>query len=172
MTAHNPTAPLPNHMRRYDIATVGLLLLAVTVYFSYAHLRDFAWQLKAHMEFEPVEAVIVESTVHSTGGGHSVGQEELFQPHVVYRYELDRHEYRSERIFFGAGGWRDKQWAETLIRGYPEGAHVTAYIDDENRHMSVLDRRRPESGVLVYMLPLTAASVAAMVFGLRKHIRH
>lgn len=170
MNAHNPTAPLPNHMRRYDIATVGLLLLAATVYFSYAHLRDFAWQLKAHMQFEPVEAVVLESTVHSTAS-REPSREELFQAHVLYRYTLDGVDYRSDRIYFGAGGWRDRHTAEGLIRGYPEGAHVTAYIDNEFRHMSVLDRRKPASGVLVYMLPLTAASVAAMVFGLRKHIR-
>jgi uncharacterized protein DUF3592 len=170
LTVQNPTAPLSNHMRRYDIATVGLLLLAATVYFSYAHLRDFAWQLKAHMRFESVDAVIVESTVHSTGS-HGAATE-LYQPHVVYRYSLDGVDYNGERLYFGSGGWRDRHAAEAMIRGYPEGAHVTAYIDDEDRHMAVLDRRRPESGVLIYMLPLTAASVAAMVFGLRKHIKH
>jgi len=157
-------------MRRYDVASVGLLLMAATVYLTYAHLWAFAWQLKAYTTFVPVPATIVESVVRSTGNPRS-SEAEMFQPHIVFHYRLDGQDYESERHYFGGGGWRDRSAAEAVVARYPVRSQVMAYVDDDHRSMAVLDRRRPESGVLLYLLPITAISMSLLAYGLRKRIK-
>ncbi|HZE91355.1 MAG TPA: DUF3592 domain-containing protein, partial [Rhizobacter sp.] len=116
-------------MRRYDVASVGLLLMAATVYLTYAHLWAFAWQLKAYTTFVPVPATIVESVVRSTGNPRS-SEAEMFQPHIVFHYRLDGQDYESERHYFGGGGWRDRSAAEAVVARYPVRSQVMAYVDD------------------------------------------
>jgi hypothetical protein len=166
----NPSAPLPDHLRRYDITTIGLLLLAATVYLAYPHLWAFKWQLKAHTRFVPVPAVIVESTLRST---HEVETPdlEMYQPNIVFRYRVDGHDHESDRVYFGSGGWRDRAAAQAVVEQYPAGHRVTAYVDEDERTMAVLDRRRPDAGALLYLLPMTALSLAALSYGMHKRTR-
>jgi len=128
-------------MRRYDVASVGLLLMAATVYLTYAHLWAFAWQLKAYTTFVPVPATIVESVVRSTGNPRS-SEAEMFQPHIVFHYRLDGQDYESERHYFGGGGWRDRSAAEAgLVERVGNGKRQAFGSSDEL--WAFLTDRRP-----------------------------
>ncbi len=144
----------------------GVLVLAAALYFLYAALWSFGWQWRAHSSFVPVQATVVSATVYTRGGDRTT-HGPSFRPHVVYRFQHDGRDFQSDRYFFTGEGWADADAAAATVARYVPGSVVEAYVDATDPQRSVLDRSRPRPGVLLFLLPFTAAGVALVVYGMR-----
>jgi hypothetical protein len=158
--------PSSNGTRRYEVAAVGLVMLLAAIYFAYATLWSYVWQLQAYSSFVPVTAAVLESSVGSSGSSATThGQS--FSPHIVYHYNVAGTEYESDRYFFAGAGW-DRSSAEATVARFSPGTLVQAYVDAGSPTRAVLDRSKPKLGALLYAGPFGLLALAAVVYGLRK----
>ena len=165
MPARMPEPDTPRRSRP-EIVVAGVLVLAAAAYFLVAALSAFVWQWRAHGSFVPVQATVVSATVY-TRDGDRTAHGPSYRPHVVYSYQRDGVDYRSDRYFFSGPGWADADAAAATVARFVPGTVVEAYVDAADPQRAVLDRSRPQAGALLFLVPWAAAGAALVVYGAR-----
>lgn len=106
--------------------------------------------------WQPVPCEILSSGVRS----HSSDDGVTYSVEVLYRYELDGREYRSNRYQFMGGSSSGYESKADAVAKIPAGAEVTCYVDPDDSFEAVLERGFT-SDYLFGLIPLLFALVGA-----------
>lgn len=143
----------------------GLIWSIVVSYFSYGLALSYIAQIRASRAFQPVDATVLSSRVH-TGRAGPRGLA-VYSPIISYRYVVQGTTYESTNYaFMGKSPSLDE--ALSIVDQYPPGVRVVAYYDPKHPSQAVLDRTEPPLGLpaLVIVL-LWGFGVAVLVIGFR-----
>jgi hypothetical protein len=116
----------------------------------------------------PVPAVVESSRVRS----HSDSDSTTYSPDVLYRYEFNGREYRSNRydIMGGSSGGYDAK--RRIVDGMPRGARVTAFVNPADPTRAVIVRGFTWD-MLVLAVPVlfVVGGLLGVFFSLRAAVR-
>lgn len=147
---------------------IGLAFVAITGYLIYSHYVIVATSVA-------VDATVLESEigVGDTTPGEAGGQATF--PQVEYRYTYEGQTYTSTNICPGHGtgcyGPQTEDNARKVIRNYPEGERITAYVDPEDPSRAHLDHGSVPlvyygvAAMSLFMLVASLLNVVSIVLG-------
>ena len=128
--------PSDRGSRRYEVAAVGFVMLLFAIYFGYATLWSYVWQLRAHSSFVPVTAEVIESSVGTRGTAATTHGQSFF-PHI---FTATTSLVRTTRVITtssrAAAGW---------IAPLQRPRRLTSALDLAWRHTSMLTVPRVQS---------------------------
>lgn len=136
---------------RWEGLFFAALLFLFNGYITFAVVRSYRDQVRAHNTFKPVPAVVLESKVQRVSGHRG---SDSFHPYVRYTYEVAGEQYEADRFFFLGIGYNDYAEAQNVVESYPPGASVTVYYDPTAPEVAVLDNSLPS------VLPFLIAGVS------------
>ena len=75
----------------------------------------------------------------------SSGSTTMYRPLIEYTYEINGQNYQSDRIAYSSNSFStsDKWQIKTLIRQYPIGKVVNAFVDSKNLEVAYLIEKSP-----------------------------
>ncbi|RME13857.1 MAG: DUF3592 domain-containing protein [Ardenticatenia bacterium] len=144
----------------------GLLFL-FNAYFTFALVRSYRAQVRAHNSFEPISATVLESKVQRVSGDRG---SDSFHPYVRYIYEVAGTQYESDTFSFLGTGYNDYTAAQRALENYHPGAIITVYYDPTSPEISVVDNSLP-AGIMPLLLIaglalFWSANAAALLYAL------
>lgn len=107
-------------------------------------------------EWMPVDAVVVSSRIRT----HHGDDDTTYSPDVLYRYQVNGREYRSNRFGFvnGSGGY-DR--ARAASARFTPGTHFTAYVNPADPTDAVIERGLTPD-MFVLLVPLVFMAVGGI----------
>lgn len=140
--------------------TVGLLvgffgiffLVGAGLFFPFFLLP--ALRVVEAQSWREVPCIIVSSDVRS----HSSDDGVTYSIDVVYRYEVDGREHRSNRYQFMGGSTSGYDGKAEVVAGIPAGAETTCYVDPDDPFEAVIERGFT-TDYLFGLLPLAFAAI-------------
>jgi len=122
---------------------IGLGIFCLLVLLSPCWIVLMYWNLVRKSKNWPVvTGEVISSRLKREGLSHEGEQEELWCPHVEYRYSALGHTHTSTRIISGGKlRYSDQEKARTFAGKHQVGSNVTVFYDPRNAESSVLERR-------------------------------
>lgn len=150
---------------RWAIALFSGVFLVVGAGAFYAIGVRPALKLLAARDWREVGCTVVSSEVRSHRGDDST----TYSVYILYAYEVDGREFRSDRYDFMGGSSSGYEGKAEVVARYPPGSPARCFVDPANPGEAVLDRQF--RGVyLLGLLPLlfVAAGFGGLLYALRK----
>jgi hypothetical protein len=107
-----------------------------------------AWMMLKALSWAAVPCVIEHSGLASFPGNKTT----TYSVEVLYRYEFDGREYRSDRYDFFPGSSSGRESKAAAVRARPVGSQTTCFVDPEHPHEAVL-HRGPSAMMWLGVLP-------------------
>ena len=117
------------------VAFFALFFVMGTVIFYFLTLRPLLGVLAAR-DWVPTPCTVVSSRVQTHRGDDST----TYRIDILYSYEFDGREHRSNRYHFMGGSSSGYKGKAEAVRQYPAGAKRTCYVDARNPNEAVLER--------------------------------
>jgi len=128
--------------------------------------KGYLADAQATAKWPTVEGTVLETRIHTykstSGSGSKKRTTTMYEPIVVYRYEVDGKTYTHDQVEFASGGSSSASSAKKTIHRYPVGSKVTVYYDPELPQNALLE---PGAKWYAYM-PLGFGVLFALVGGL------
>lgn len=121
-------------------AAIGALVLAYGV---------SLWREAAASEQWPTVTGVIRTSEVAPAGGQGQGGAALYQPHIVYEYEIDDQKYTNDRVSFSRAQTSNREQVEDELFLYPEGMGVAVYVDPDDPTRAILE---PGPGVENWLL--------------------
>jgi len=151
-------------------ANVGCLLIFVLLFGVplsvvggfFVHLGRTAMQEQAWLNEKAVsvQAIILSSEVRQTTARTGTGEGETttsYWPEIEFSYGYEGVSRTSNRIWpVGEGG--SEAEAQAVLRAYPEGAQVSAFVDPDDPETAFLEKRWSQMPYLSVMLGVLPAA--------------
>ena len=126
--------------------------IAGCVFFVLKGAHEADTQHRLNTRADRVDAVITSTRVgQQTVGDSKTGRSVSYRPVVEFTYEVDGVSYSSDSVWASGESRSERSWADAVIRRYPVGGTVRAYVDPENAARAFLEVRWG-SGAYISML--------------------
>jgi len=93
---------------------------------------------EAAKTWNPVPATVLSSEVKS----HSNSDGTTYSPHISYKYEINKQEYRGDQYSFMSGSSSGYDGKAAIVRQYPKGHQFTVFVNPANPSESVINRNK------------------------------
>jgi len=120
---------------RAGVAFFALFFAIGTVVFYFLTLRPLLGVLAAR-EWTPVSCTIISSRVQS----HRSDDGTTYRVDILYSYEFDGREHRSNRYHFMGGSSSGRKGKSAVVHQYPAGSRRTCFVNPHNHSEAVLER--------------------------------
>ena len=120
---------------RAGVAFFALFFAIGTLVFYFLTWRPLLGVLSAR-EWTPTSCTIISSRVQS----HRSDDGTTYRVDILYSYEFDGREHRSNRYHFMGGSSSGRQGKAAIVRQYPAGSKRTCFVDPHNPNEAVLER--------------------------------
>lgn len=141
------------------------------LYMTYGFYLSYQKQRDASVSYEPVSARILSTQVESTSHGtpRTSGSTRVYQPHILYEYEVNGRTYRSHKYSYTFGVYGSAEEAQAVIDRYPVGSEQTVYFNPDEPATAVLRKSSPQPWWEYFWLPVVfdAFCFLAMLAGWR-----
>jgi hypothetical protein len=120
---------------RAGVGFFALFFMIGTVVFYFMTLRPLFGVLAAR-DWMPTSCTIISSRVQS----HRSDDGTTYQVDILYSYEFDGREHRSNRYHFMGGSSSGRKGKAAIVNQYPAGSWQTCFVNPRNPSEAVLER--------------------------------
>ncbi len=141
----------------------GLFLAAGCAMLFFMAIRP-VFKIVTAANWPATPCVVVSSRVQS----HSSDDGTTYSVDILYAYEFNGREYKSNRYHFLGGSSSGYGSKAAIVRGYPPGMRTTCYVNPRDPTEAVLERGLTKDlWVGLFALPFMAAGLAGMIWARR-----
>ena len=138
---------------------MGLLLSLMIGYGIYSNLDSLRWYFVDWRAFRQTNGQVISSNIEGQGlhGG--------WRFDITYSYKVGNQEFSSSRVHYGYQATENPSYAESYVKKYPVGKHITVFYEENNPQNSVLEPQVKWDGLLnsylmLILLPITVFGLA------------
>ena len=118
----------------YLIMLIGAIITLVQFYYYVKSLKTKNWI--------ETEGIVIESEIEISQNLTKEKYENHYRPKVIYKYEIDGSEYKSDRLFFGDRVYSPyKTNSEKTVKKYPVDKKVKVFVNPLEKSESVLNTK-------------------------------
>lgn len=133
--------------------------------FFYGFFIRPVWKIYAARNWTEIPCVVESSEVRR----HSSDKGSTYSVDILFRYEVNGHEFRANRYSFVTGSSSGRAGKLAIVRQYPPGRKTTCFVNPTDPTEAVLERRFTND-MWLGLIPLVflAIGIGGMVFAIRK----
>lgn len=152
---------------------IGILLLLGTIFAVAGYCMAEYWgkptlkQAKESVNWPTTMGVIEESQVKTHRGDDST----TYSPYVLFRYEVDGQEIRSDMVYMGANFSSNNRSAhQKVVTKYPVGAEVKVYYKPDDPFIAILEPGTTYMGYFPLVLSYIFLGSGTLLLGIASAI--